>query len=70
MLARTLIRKPALLLLDEPLSALDADTALALCNTLGELKQHLSIVAVSHQQDILRVADHVYEMDKGQIHKK
>lgn len=70
MLARALLRKPSLLLLDEPLSALDTETSQALCNTLDKLKSHLAIIAVSHQKEILRVADNVYEMNKGYLQRK
>ncbi len=67
MLARALVRKPALLLLDEPLSALDAETAAQLCETFGRLKSQVTIIAVSHQRDIIAVADTVFTLRDGRL---
>lgn len=69
-LARTLAQRPAMLLLDEPFSALDATTRYKLQQTLiavhRELK--LSTLIVSHDQsEVLRVADQMLVMDQGQI---
>ncbi len=70
MLARALVRKPALLLLDEPLSALDAETATQLCRTFGRLKSTVTIIAVSHQRDIIDVADTVFVLRSGRLEQQ
>ncbi|MDP2211485.1 MAG: ABC transporter ATP-binding protein [Candidatus Aquicultor sp.] len=52
-LARTLIMRPELLLLDEPLSALDTDTRIELQSELKELQQHWDIpfILVTHDRE-------------------
>ena len=69
-LARALVRKPLLLILDEPTSALDAASAAAFCTTLRRLSGQLTVVAVSHQQDVTQVADAVYEVAQGQVRRQ
>ena len=69
-LARALVGDPALLLLDEPLSALDARTRLAV---RAELRRHLadfggSAVLVTHDPvDALALADRVVVVEDGRV---
>jgi subfamily B ATP-binding cassette protein HlyB/CyaB len=48
-LARALLRKPQVLLLDEPFSQLDDDSARAIAAAISRLRGKLTIVIVSHQ---------------------
>ena len=69
-LARALAPQPRLLLLDEPLSALDAQVRSALRHEIRRLQRHLHIptVMVTHDQDeALGMADRVVLMDHGHI---
>ena len=66
-LARALVRKPLLLVLDEPTSALDAASAAAFCNTLRRLAGLLTVVIVSHQEDVANASDAVYAMTEGRV---
>ncbi|MBI4041763.1 MAG: ABC transporter ATP-binding protein [Deltaproteobacteria bacterium] len=69
-LARALIRKPEVLLLDEPLSNLDAKLRKAMCRELRDLQQRLKIttVYVTHdQQEALWMSDKVVLMNQGRI---
>ena len=69
-LARALVGDPALLLLDEPLSALDASTRLTV---LAELRGHLgnfggSTVLVTHDPvDAMALADRVVVVEEGRV---
>ncbi len=69
-LARALVGEPALLLLDEPLSALDARTRLAV---RAELRRHLadyagSTVLVTHDPvDAMALADRVLVVEDGVV---
>ncbi|MCZ2858934.1 ABC transporter ATP-binding protein [Blastococcus sp. VKM Ac-2987] len=69
-LARALVGDPALLLLDEPLSALDARTRLAV---RAELRRHLagfvgSTVLVTHDPvDAMALADRVVVVEEGRV---
>lgn len=69
-LARALATEPGLLLLDEPLSALDARVRLHLRQEIRELQQKLGIttIMVTHDQDeALTMADRIVVMDHGTI---
>ncbi len=65
-----MLSQPALLLLDEPLAALDAARREEVLPYLERLRDNLSIpmVYVSHQFDeVLRLATHVVLMDAGHV---
>ncbi len=69
-LARALATAPGLLLLDEPLSALDALERVRLRGEIRALQQRLSVttVMVTHdQEEALSMADHVVVMNQGRI---
>lgn len=72
-LARALVPRPRLLLLDEPLSALDRAMRQRLQDYLLEIhrKYQLTILLVTHDLgEIFRLADRVVEMDEGKIVRK
>lgn len=72
-LARALVNKPRILLLDEPLSALDQDMR-------GKLQQYilqvhreygLTTLLISHDvTEIIKMSDYVLEMDNGRVLRK
>jgi ABC-type Fe3+/spermidine/putrescine transport system ATPase subunit len=69
-LARALIKKPKVLLLDEPLSALDAKLREAMRFELSQLQQKVGItfIMVTHDQDeALAIASRIAVMNKGSI---
>jgi len=69
-LARALALSPGLLLLDEPLSALDAQVRVKLRTEIASLQKRLGIttVMVTHDQaEALAMADRIVVMDKGYI---
>ena len=69
-LARALVRKPQILLLDEPLNAVDASMRIRLQDHLLKLQKQsgFTIIMVSHDNsEILKLADYVYEMDQGKV---
>ncbi|OGR98295.1 MAG: hypothetical protein A2V88_08460 [Elusimicrobia bacterium RBG_16_66_12] len=56
-LARALLRRPALLILDEATSNLDSETESRIIGTLAKLKGLMTTVAVSHRPALLALAD-------------
>jgi ATP-binding cassette subfamily C protein len=64
-IARALVRRPKLLILDEVTAALDPVNEAAICETLALLKRETTIVAVSHQAALRNVADIVYALENG-----
>ena len=61
-IARALIHKPQLLLLDEATAALDPASEAAICATVRKLRGTMTIVVISHQPALLKVADYVYRL--------
>lgn len=69
-LARALAPAPSLLLLDEPMSALDAQVREHLCGELRALQQRLGITTlmVTHnQEEAMLMADRIAVMNEGRI---
>src|ERR1051326_2135479 len=69
-LARALAVEPKVLLLDEPLSALDAKVRISLRNEIRRIQQQLKMTAiyVTHdQEEALAISDRIAVMAKGRI---
>jgi len=68
--ARALARKPQILLLDEPLSAIDSETRTMLQSEIIQAHKtfHATTLLVSHDvSEVSRLSDFVYVIDKGTI---
>ena len=69
-LARAIAVSPDLLLLDEPLSALDANVRIKLRSEIRQLQQRLGIatIMVTHdQEEALTMADRILVIDRGRL---
>lgn len=69
-LARALVNHPTVLLLDEPLAALDEKLRLAMQRELKQIQRELGItfIHVTHSQDeALTLADRLAVMDRGRV---
>jgi len=69
-LARSIMQQPQLLLLDEPLSALDYEMKELMRSYIKKIHERydLTVILVSHdRKDVLELCDHVYYMVEGKI---
>lgn len=72
-LARALVQRPEILILDEPLSALDLKMRLKLQEYLLKVhkKYKLTTILVSHDiAEIVKLSDSVFELQNGSVVKK
>lgn len=67
-LARLILCKPQILLLDEPTASMDQQTEVELISKLGWVRNPgVTLVVVTHKPSMLAWADRVIVMDQGQI---
>jgi subfamily B ATP-binding cassette protein MsbA len=64
-LARALLRKDAMLILDEATNALDSLTEERVMRSLRELKGSATILIITHRLNVARIADHIVVLDRG-----
>lgn len=62
-LARAALRRPALILADEPTANLDSDTAALVLESLADLVAGRTALIVTHEPDVLAHADRVVALD-------
>jgi ATP-binding cassette subfamily C protein len=66
-IARALIHEPRLLILDEATSNLDPEAQDAIVETVAHLKTKMAVLAVAHQEKLVRVADQVLRVADGKL---
>jgi ATP-binding cassette subfamily C protein len=66
-IARALVHRPSLLILDEATAALDPTSEAGIYETVRSLRGRTTILAISHQPGLLKVADRVYRLSAGQV---
>ena len=66
-LARALIAMPKVLLLDEPTSAMDAQTENRFLDQLQHALHDQTVVIVTHRPSALRLVDRVIVIDEGKL---
>jgi ATP-binding cassette, subfamily C, bacterial len=68
-IARALVHKPHLLILDEATASLDPVSEATICETVRKLRGTTTILAVTHQPALLDVADRVYRLEHGAVQR-
>jgi ATP-binding cassette subfamily C protein RsaD len=66
-LARTVFRRPPLLILDEPNANLDASGEQALAQAIVTMKPKSTIIFVTHKTNLLALADKILFLQNGQV---
>ena len=64
-IARALVKKPEILILDDAASALDYATDLALRQALAALPGHMTVFVISQRTSSVRAADRILVLDDG-----
>ena len=66
-LARALLRKPFLLILDEATSSLDSENEKRIQNAIEKLHGQITILVISHRLSTIRGADVIHVIEEGQL---
>ena len=66
-IARAILTKPSILILDEVASALDAESEELIQKSIASLKGKCTIFAVAHRLSTIRNADRIFVLEKGKI---
>jgi ATP-binding cassette subfamily C protein len=66
-IARALLRKPALLVLDEATNSLDGENEARVLEAIDNLHGNLTILLIAHRFSTIKRADAVYVLDHGRI---
>ena len=70
-IARAIVKKPDLLLCDEPTGALDSKNSVAIVKLLLEVGRSLKcpVMTITHNAEMARVADRVFHMKDGRLER-
>lgn len=66
-LARALVGKPSILILDDCTSALDSSTEAVLWDRLHDVMPEMSAILITHRPGTLELVDRIYVLDEGRV---
>lgn len=66
-LARAILKKPAILVLDEATSALDSENEMNIQRAIERMKGQMTMIVIAHRMSTIRHADQVIELERGQV---
>lgn len=66
-LARTLLRKPKILVLDEATSSLDSLSEMAIMNTINKIGKNITTIMVAHRLSTIKNCDRIFVLKDGHL---
>jgi len=66
-IARVLVAKPKILILDEATANLDYATEAEVKKTVDEIRKENTVIVIAHRYSMVRDADHVIVLSQGKI---
>jgi len=66
-IARAIIRRPQILILDDALSSVDTNTEKEIIRNLGSYSKGITTIVISHRISSFIKADNIFVLDKGRI---
>jgi ATP-binding cassette subfamily C protein len=69
-IVRALLKNPSIMIMDEPISALDNASIKKLKNVLSKLKDSMIVILISHNEDLFDIVDEIVELPKVHIGEK
>jgi ATP-binding cassette subfamily B protein/subfamily B ATP-binding cassette protein MsbA len=68
-MARAILRKPEILILDESTSQIDMVSELQIRQSLSDLKRKCTIIIIAHREALMALADATYEVVDGRLQR-
>lgn len=69
-IARALLKRAPILLVDEATAALDAENQAVIARALAQLRGHCTLIVIAHQLSTVAMADHVVVLDGGRVREQ
>lgn len=66
-LARAILRKPEVLILDEATSSLDSQSELLIQESIEKIAKYTTIIIIAHRLSTINKSDYIYVLDNGYI---
>ncbi len=66
-IARVIVSKPIILIMDEATANLDFATEAGVKKTIDEIKKENTVIVIAHRFSMVKDADHVIVLDEGQV---
>jgi len=66
-IARVIVSRPSILVMDEATANLDYATEAEVKNTIDEIRKENTVIIIAHRYSMVKDADHVVVLDAGQV---